>query len=45
MQEFSVLHDVQNGFGALPGSYAIGTGDSFPDNKASGVRSRPLIFI
>jgi hypothetical protein len=36
-QEFSLLHSVQTvGSGARPASYPMGTGDSFPGDKATG---------
>jgi hypothetical protein len=35
-QEFLLLHFVQTGSGAQPASYAIGTGGSFPGDKAAG---------
>jgi hypothetical protein len=34
---FSLHHQVQNGSGAHPASYPMGTGGSFPDGKAAGV--------
>jgi hypothetical protein len=33
---FSLHHRVQNGFGAHPPSYPMGTGGSFPGGKAVG---------
>jgi hypothetical protein len=33
---FSLNHRVQNGSGAHPASYPMGTGDSFPGDKAAG---------
>jgi hypothetical protein len=33
---FSLHHRVQNGSGALPASYPMGTGGSFPGGKAAG---------
>jgi hypothetical protein len=33
---FSLHHRVQNGSGAHPASYAVGTRDSFPGGKAAG---------
>jgi hypothetical protein len=36
-RNFSVHHRVQNGSGAHPASYPMGTGGSFPGGKAAGV--------
>jgi hypothetical protein len=36
---FSLHHHVQNGSGAHPASYPMGTRGSFPWNKAAGGRS------
>jgi hypothetical protein len=33
---FSLHHSVQNGPGAHPASYPMGTRDSFPEGKAAG---------
>jgi hypothetical protein len=33
---FSLLHRVQAGSEAHPASYPVGTGDSFPGDKAAG---------
>jgi hypothetical protein len=33
---FSLHHRVQNGSGAHPASYPVGTGGSFPGGKAAG---------
>jgi hypothetical protein len=33
---FSLHHGVQNGFGAHPASYPMGTSGSFPGDKAAG---------
>jgi hypothetical protein len=33
---FSIHHRVQNGSGAHPASYPMGTGGSFPGGKAAG---------
>jgi hypothetical protein len=33
---FSLHHSVQNGSGAHPASYPMGTRDSFPGGKAAG---------
>jgi hypothetical protein len=33
---FSLRHGVQNGSGAHPASYSMGTGISFPGGKAAG---------
>jgi hypothetical protein len=33
---FSLHHRVQNGSGAYPASYPMGTGGSFPGGKAAG---------
>jgi hypothetical protein len=35
-QEFSLLHVVQTSPGAHPTSYPMGTGGSFPGDKAAG---------
>jgi hypothetical protein len=42
---FSVHHRVQNGYGAYPASYRMGTRGSFPGGKAAGVWSWPLTSI
>jgi hypothetical protein len=34
--KFSLHHRVQNGFGAHPASYPMGTRGSFPGGKAAG---------
>jgi hypothetical protein len=34
--EFSLIHNVQIGSGALPASYPMGTRGSFPGGKAAG---------
>jgi hypothetical protein len=39
---FSLHHRVQNGSGAHPASYPMGTRGSFPGGKASGAWSWPL---
>jgi hypothetical protein len=39
------LHRVQNGSGAHPASYPMGTRGSFPGGKAAGAWSWPLTFI
>jgi hypothetical protein len=39
---FSLLQRVQNGSGAHPASYPVGTGGTFPGGKAAGVWSWPL---
>jgi hypothetical protein len=39
------LHRVQNGSGAHPASYLMGTGDCFPGDKAAGEWSWPLTSI
>jgi hypothetical protein len=36
---FSLPHRVQNGSGAYPTSYPMGTRGSFPGGKTAGVRS------
>jgi len=36
-ENFSLHHRVQNGSGAHPASYPMGTGGSFPGIKAAGV--------
>jgi hypothetical protein len=38
-RDFSLLHRVQTGSGAHPASYTIGTGGSFPGDKAAGAWS------
>jgi hypothetical protein len=38
-QEFSLLHVVQTGSGVHPTSYPMGTGGSFPGDKAAGAGS------
>jgi hypothetical protein len=42
---FSLHHRVQNGSGALPASYIVGTRVSFPGSKAAGGCSWPLAPI
>jgi hypothetical protein len=42
---FSLCHRVQNGFGAHPASYPMGTRGSFPGGKAGGAWSWPLTYI
>jgi hypothetical protein len=42
---FSPHHRVQNGFGAHPASYSMGTRSSFPGCKAAGAWSWPLTSI
>jgi hypothetical protein len=42
---FSLHHRVQNGFGAHPASYPLGTRGSFPGGKAAGAWSWPLTSI
>jgi hypothetical protein len=42
---FSLHHRVQNGSGAHPASYAMGTRGSFLGGKAAGAWSWPLTFI
>jgi hypothetical protein len=39
------IYRVQNGSGAHPASYPMGTRGSFPGGKAAGVRSWPLTPI
>jgi len=39
------LHRVQNGSGAHPASYPLGTGMSFPWGKAAGAWSWPLTSV
>jgi hypothetical protein len=39
---YSLHHGVQNGSGAHPASYPMGTKGSFPGGKAAGSWSRPL---
>jgi hypothetical protein len=41
----SLHHRVQNGSGAHPASYSMGTGASFPGCKAAGAWSTPLASI
>jgi hypothetical protein len=43
--DFSLHHRVQNGSGAHPASYSMGTGDSFPGGKAAGAWSWALTSI
>jgi hypothetical protein len=38
-ENFSLHHRVQNGSGAKPASYAMGTGGSFPGGNAAGAWS------
>jgi hypothetical protein len=40
---FSLHHRIQNGSGAHPASYRMGTRGSFPGGKAAGAWSWPLI--
>jgi hypothetical protein len=42
---FSLHHRVQNGSGAHPASYPMGTSDSFPGGKAARAWSWPLTSI
>jgi hypothetical protein len=42
---FFLRHRIQNGSGAHPASYLMGTRDSFPGGKAAGEWSRPLTSI
>jgi hypothetical protein len=42
---FSLHHRVQNGSGAHPDSYPMGTRGSFPGGKAAGAWSWPLNSI
>jgi hypothetical protein len=42
---FSLHHRVQNGSGAHPASYTMGSRGSFPGNKAAGASSWPLTSI
>jgi hypothetical protein len=42
---FSLHHRVQNGSGAHPASYPMGTRGSFPGDKAAGAWSWPLTSI
>jgi hypothetical protein len=42
---FSLLHRVQNGSGAHPTSYPMGTRGSFPGGKAAGAWSWPLHLV
>jgi hypothetical protein len=42
---FSLHHRIQNGCGARPASYPIGTRGSFPGGKAAGAWSWPLTSI
>jgi hypothetical protein len=42
---FSLHHRVQNGSGAHPASYLMGTRGSFPRGKAAGSWSWPLTSI
>jgi hypothetical protein len=42
---FSLNHRVQNGSGAHPASYPMGTKSSFPGGKAAGAWSWPLTSI
>jgi hypothetical protein len=43
--DFSLHHRVQNGSGAHPASYPMGTRGSFPGGKAAGAWSWPLTSI
>jgi hypothetical protein len=42
---FSLHHRIQNGSGAHPASYTMGTRGSFPGGKAAGAWSWPLASI
>jgi hypothetical protein len=42
---FSLHHRVQNGSGAHPASYLMGTRGSFPGGKAAGALNWPLTSI
>jgi hypothetical protein len=42
---FSLHHRVQNGSGAHPASYSVGTMGSFPGSKAAGAWSWPVTSI
>jgi hypothetical protein len=42
---FPLRHRVQNGAGAHPASYPMGTRVSFPGGKAAGAWSWPLTYI
>jgi hypothetical protein len=42
---FSLHHRVQNGFGAHPASYPMGTRGTSPGGKAAGAWSLPLTSI
>jgi hypothetical protein len=42
---FSLHHHVQNGSGAHPASYPLGTRGSFPGGKATGACSWPLTAV
>jgi hypothetical protein len=42
---FSLRHRIQTGSGAHPASYPVGTGGSFPGDKAAGAWSWPLTSI
>jgi hypothetical protein len=42
---FSLHHRVQNGSGAHPASYPMGTRGAFPGGKAAGARSWSLTSI
>jgi hypothetical protein len=44
-ENFSLHHRVQNGSGAHPASYPMGTGGSLPGGKAAGAWSWPLTSI
>jgi hypothetical protein len=44
-ENFSLHHLVQNGSGAHPASYPVGTKGSFPGGWATGAWSWPLISI
>jgi hypothetical protein len=41
-EEFFFRHHVQTGSGAHPASYPMGTGGSFPGDKAAGAKGSPL---
>jgi hypothetical protein len=45
VKDVSLLHSVQADSGAHPASYPMGTGGSFPGDKAAGVWSWPLVSI
>jgi hypothetical protein len=43
--KFSLHHRVQNGTGAHPASYPMGTRGSFPGGKAAEARNSPLHLV